>query len=82
MAEVLFRVTTDDVKYYIIRELDDLESNGDIEFEDDSQREDFINECIEEVVYRWEMQDDKLDYIPNWGDVVYDNAEANGLLKY
>lgn len=62
--------------------IDYMLEDEEITFPNDEAREEFANDCAEEIIDRYENSwDDSIPGMEAIRDIVYDNAEVNGYLK-
>lgn len=79
--KVIMQVTDDSIRYNIEDSITDLEYDGILEFPSEQEKEQFILDCMSEVIENYETSDyyDSV-YVPNYNDIVYDSAKWNGYL--
>ena len=79
--KVIMQITDDSIRYNIEDSIADLMSDGILEFPSEQEKEQFILDCMNEVIEDYETSDyyDSV-YVPNYDDIVYDNAKWNGYL--
>lgn len=72
MSRVIFSVTDDSIRAHVLDRIAEAEDENWIAFPDDAARAEFVEECVENVIYRFETADDRMfmdDYF-NGNDVL------------
>ena len=79
--KVIMQITDDSIRYNIEDSITDLEYDGILEFPSEHEKEQFILDCMKEVIENYETNDyyDSV-YVPHYDDIVYDNAKWDGYL--
>ena len=79
--KVITQITDDFIRYNIEDSISDLMSDGFLDFPSEREKEQFIIDCMNEVIESYESSDyyDSV-YVPHYDDIVYDNAKWDGYL--
>ena len=72
-------ITEDMIRDKFAFDIGELEEDGEIEFKDEEQRDEFIEECVAEVVDKYEEYG-IMEYAPDYEDIIYDTAKLYGIL--
>ena len=73
-------ITEDMIRDKFDFDIRELEEDGQIEFHNDEQRDEFIEECVAEVVDKYEDYG-IMEYAPNYEEIILDMAELYGIAK-
>lgn len=61
----------------IVEAVETAEKYNEIAFPTEEERECFINECADDVIYKYECY---MNYVPNYDEIVLDAAKDAGYL--
>ena len=77
MANVIFTLTDSDIRNGIIYALEDLESD-EVVIIPASERDEFIQECVDDILQKFELYPDKCPYNLDYSETVCDLADFYG----
>jgi len=79
MKSFTVTITEDMIRDKFDFDIGDFEEDGSIKFESDEQRDEFLEDCVEQVIDKYEDYG-ILEYSPNYEDIIYDTAKLYGIL--
>ena len=80
---IVYRITDEIIRYSLEDSLRELEDENMVSFPDENARSEFIENCVENVISKFETHSYYYDsaYNPNYDDIVFDSAKWDGYLK-
>ena len=73
-------ITEDMIRDKFDFDIRELEEDGQIEFDSEGQRNIFLDDCVEEVLDKYETYG-IMEYAPDYEEIILDNAELYGIAK-
>ena len=72
MKRIVLQITDTTIKYDVEDALKEMEDNDEIEFPTIETRDEFITECVENIIERYEFYD--YEFTPDYDEIVYELA--------
>lgn len=79
MRSFTVTITEDMIRDKFNFDIGELEEDGTLKFDSDEQRDEFIEECVDYVIDKYEDYG-IMEYAPNYEDIIYDTAKLYGIL--
>ena len=73
-------ITEDMIRDKFDFDIRELEEDGQIEFDSEGQRDIFLDDCVEEVLDKYETYG-IMEYAPDYEEIILDMAETYGIAK-
>ena len=79
MKKITAVITDADIRYYIDQAATELEEDNQIRFPDPDSRAEFIDDCVESEIDKYDLYErDPFGYRPDYPSVVLDMADDYG----
>ena len=79
MRSFTVTITEDMIRDKFNFDIGELEEDGTLKFDSDEQRDELLEDCVEQVIDKYEDYG-IMEYAPNYEDIIYDTAKLYGIL--
>lgn len=79
MRSFTVTITEDMIRDKFNFDIGEFEEDGTLKFDSDEQRNEFLEDCVEQVIDKYEDYG-IMEYAPNYEDIIYDTAKLYGIL--
>ena len=79
MKSFTVTITEDMIRDKFDFDIGELEEDGTLKFDSDEQRDELLEDCVEQVIDKYEDYG-IMEYAPNYEDIIYDTAKLYGIL--
>ena len=79
MKSFTVTITEDMIRDKFNFDIGELEEDGTLKFDSDEQRDELLEDCVEQVIDKYEDYG-IMEYAPNYEDIIYDTAKLYGIL--